>query len=378
MNAEDLKRFSADLKQKLEILKSSLPGLVGLDRGYRICDGRSTGEVVCRALVRSALPAGEGLSTALDLSRLLGEAIDLVPLSGGEALKEAAPPTPTAGAGLARRLNPLEPGVSVSRQGLGPGTLGIVAFRPTGEPVAVSCAHVLAGPFARRDDPVFQPGMLDGGNPDFDAIGYLADWFVDEDGDAAYAELNRSRMLGLEPLAKRGGVRRTALAGLGDRLLKTGRGSGATSARVDGIGLYRLSFSRAQEVWMSGFRLVPEPDGPQEISGPGDSGAVWYREGLEGGEGVGLHVDGEGSRAHGWPGYAIACHLPVVLDRFGLVLAPPRPVRDPRPAGWSESAWRVAEWVRRHPEETAELADVLAGMAREGKAASAAGGLYTP
>jgi hypothetical protein len=379
MSTENLQELLADLRQKLQRLTPFVPDLVGLDRGFRMHEGSPTGEVGYRAFVRTSRGAGGDPAPQPDLARILEEPTDAIDLSSFEALPEGAPKGPPAGAEPARRLNPIQPGISVSHNGQGSGTLGLVAYRPTGEPVAVSCAHVLAGPFARRDDPVFQPGVLDGGDPDFDAIGYLADWFVDEDGDAAYAELNRARMVGREQLATRDVVHRAALAGLGDRLQKTGRGSGRTSARVDGIGLYRLALPRSREVWMSGFRLVPEAEGPEEISRPGDSGAVWYREGPGGGEGVGLHVDGEGPSGDGRPGYAIACHLPVVLERFGLTLSPPRPPQPPRPARdrspseWSESAWRIAEWVHRHPAETAELADVLAGMAREGRAAAAPG-----
>lgn len=375
MNTANLQELLSDLRQKLRRLTPFVPDLVGLDRGFRMDGGRPTGEVGYRAFVRTGRGTEGDPAPRPDLSRILAESIDVFDLSSVHGPGAGVPQGAPAGIDPMRRCNPIQPGISVSHTGQGSGTLGLVAYRPTGEPVAVSCAHVLAGPFARRDDPVFQPGVLDGGNPDFDAIGYLADWFVDEDGDAAYAELNRARMVGREQLATRDVVRRAALVDLGDRLQKTGRGSGRTRAQVDGIGLYRLALPGAREVWMSGFRLVPEGEGPGEVSRPGDSGAVWYREGPGGGEGVGLHVDGEGPRAHG-PGYAIACHLPKVLERFGLTLSPPRPsqpVRDRRPAEWSESAWRIAEWVHRHPAETAELADVLAGMAREGRRAAAPG-----
>lgn len=277
-----------------------------------------------------------------------------------------------------KRRNPLQPGVSVSHASQGAGTLGLIVHcQETGEAGILSCAHVLALASARKGDPVYQPSLVDGGDLRFDVIAHLDRWLLDQDGDAAFARLNRSRMVELQQFGN--SVTITSVARqevtLGERLEKCGRGSGRTSGMVDGIGRYRLDLSTEGSVWIDGFRLVPEektngngaqPDSAQtQTSLPGDSGAVWYRNVRAGGaEGVGLHIDGEDPGET--PEYAIACHLPRVMKRLKLDVAPVlvTPSRLPKldvvfpkrkPGTKQTLPPKLAKWAADNHEEIKEL-----------------------
>lgn len=231
------------------------------------------------------------------------------------------------------RCNPIQPGISVSHGTQGAGTLGLVVHcKKTGATGILSAAHVLAPAVARKGDPIYQPSPIDGGDLRFDAVARLDRWILDEDGDAAFALLNRTRMLEIQQFGKNVTVTSVARgeARLGERLTKSGRGSGATTGVVDGVGRYRLDLTDQLQVWMEGFRLVSEEAAAAngrpangrspQTSFPGDSGAVWYRKVAGGAEGVGLHVDGEDPGQT--PEFAIACHLPRVMRRLDLDLLP--------------------------------------------------------
>jgi endonuclease G, mitochondrial len=309
-------------RQKL----AALAGVVGVDRGYRYRGGKRLDEVCLRVFLDGPKVPQSQLGLGKNVATLLGRPaadVDVIDLTNLDFPRQGLPPRLASPLAL-ERLNPIQPGISVSHLGQGSGTLGLIVYRnATGERAVLSCAHVIAGQFARRNDPIFQPGVLDGGEPDFDGIGYLEDWFVDEDGDAAIAVLNRSRMVALEQLSTEREVAAAGPVELGDLVEKSGRGSGLTQGLVDGIGLYQMNLAGFSQMWISGFRLVPRGSASGVVSSAGDSGAVWYRSnGIV--QGVGLHIDGEPARVNGQghPEYAIACHLPKVLERLDVALAP--------------------------------------------------------
>jgi hypothetical protein len=320
-----------DLEKELDKLRP-LQGVVGLDRGYRYRGGKRQESLCWRVFLDGPkVPAGQ-LDPRHDVARLLGRhpaEVDVLDLAAFDFPREGVPPKLAARLDpvASQRLNPIQPGISVSHLGQGAGTLGLLAYRGE-ERFVLSCAHVIAGQFARRSDPIFQPGVLDRGDPDFDTIGYLEDWFVDRDGDAAIAVLNRARMFLREQFTTEQQLSKAGAVRVGDLVEKSGRGSGVTQALVDGIGLYLTSLSGFAPMWISGFRLVPRSvSRSTEISRAGDSGAVWYRSnGVT--EGVGLHIDGETPRSgQRRTEYAIACHLTKVLERFRLNLSPPEEPR---------------------------------------------------
>jgi hypothetical protein len=238
-----------------------------------------------------------------------------------------------------RRSNPIQPGISVSHGNQSAGTLGAIVYLPDGRPAILSCAHVLAPSQAKAGNPIYQPSAADGGDPRFDAVAFLEEVQVGANGssrrdvrsrrfDAAIAELNRARMVRTSQFGTQVDIRSARRAEiLGEILTKSGRGSGATRARVDGIGRYRVQLSDRADgkgTWIEGFLLLPieglVPSKP--ISAAGDSGAVWYHAGAGGvAVGLGLHVAGE--TCDDLVEYAIASHLQDALEELGVTLKAP-------------------------------------------------------
>jgi endonuclease G len=296
--------------------------LMGVDFGFKYVRGESDGRTRClRFFVKEKTGADElaperRLPNPLLLPAPFGEQpTDVISLSPFDFPREGAP---APGRRRTERLNPLRPGISVSHPGLGSGTLGaLVVCEETGELAVLSAAHVLAGRFARKGDPIYQPGVLDDADMEFDAIGYLEDWCLDEDGDAAIAVLNRTRMIEPELIDDSLAITGAATVELGEVLAKSGRGSNGTRGKVDGVGRYRLTLDE-QTYWLQGFRLVSDRG---KLSDPGDSGALWYRERDGVYEGIGLHVDGD--RLGDPQEFGIACHLPRVLERLRVRLLQP-------------------------------------------------------
>lgn len=258
-----------------------------------------------------------------------------------------------------KRFNPLQPGISVSHGARGAGTLGtLVYLEGSNAPVILSCWHVLAPENGRRGDAIYQPSLADGGNPRFDVVAHLERWFVDEDGDAAIALLTRGRMLEttlLESDVEIGSARRVVL---GEVLEKSGRGTGVSSGLVDGVGRYRLTLHSGGPTWVEGFRLVPVEGADGPLSDRGDSGAVWFkrRNRSKSAAGVGLHIDGE--RRQGDPEYAIACHLPQVLERLEVSL---EAAEDDHSLDQDVSADRFQDWFQRNQKSLKELLDLGQG-----------------
>lgn len=292
------------------------PEYTGADIGYRWRGGNATDQVVVRVHVRRKLPA-----EALGQGALLPAEIDGIPLDvmEGDHTPQSAEP-----ASHRRGLPFAIGGVSCGRADSGPGTLGLLVLdRSRGWPGLLSNWHVLAGPRARPGDPILQPGRGDPGGSG--PIGHLERWMLDHDGDAAVARLAPGQVWVPLQLGIFTELRRLRVPRLGETLTKSGRTTGVTRARIDGIGAYRIVFEirpgQFEPHDIQGFRLVPEtPGNPDniEISSPGDSGAIWCHADDQ--AGVGLHVAGE-VRPEPEAEHAIACHLDRVLDRLNLDIA---------------------------------------------------------
>ena len=171
----------------------------------------------------------------------------------------------------------------------------------------------------------FNPASLMGGRAPRDAVGTLGQSVLDRDGDAAIAFLNGARswlpfVFGnfIHPRGVRDSI-------LGEVLVKSGRTTGQTRAKVDGEGIFRIRYRTAlntEEVKaIRGFKMVSttfgNPD-DEELSSGGDSGSLWVDP--KDGEAVGLHFAGEtdpNPRAE----HAIACNMTSVLRRLDVRLA---------------------------------------------------------
>ena len=231
------------------------------------------------------------------------------------------------------KKNLIQPGESIGRKDRNSGTLGaIVKDRVTGKLGVLSCWHVLAHSRASDGDRIIQPGVSEGGHIHEDWVASLASMKrmprPDRDGDAAFAIFRDSLDKDLE--AKQQGldvvvenVKKVALEHVGETVVKSGRATGVTRGRIDGIGTYFVTFEDSiGRVGVEGFRIIPTTelsvDENIEISLPGDSGAIWVLE-KDKTTGVGLHFEGE-KNENPLAEHAIACHLPRVMERLNIEL----------------------------------------------------------
>jgi len=226
-----------------------------------------------------------------------------------------------------QRLDPIQPGISVGHLNITAGTFGTIVYdENSGQPCILSNWHVLAGSAdAVPGDPIVQPGKADGGRAPRDTIATLERSVLGADGDAAIALLNGTRAVRDTQFSTDALIRSARMVVEEEVLEKSGRTTGNTRGKVDGVGRYFLDYSVGR-VGIDGFKLVPELEGNpnnDEISSGGDSGSVWYDPVTH--EGVGLHFAGEIS-PNPLAENALACHLPRVLAALDVSLSPPQVV----------------------------------------------------
>lgn len=320
--AEKKKKFTdAQLEKamrKVYQMYRRRPNFTGADIGYRWDGETKTKELVVRVHVDVKLPLAE-----LNDADIFPQEVEGVPLDviEGDYKQRRSAGAPTDRAPI------LTGGLSVGRQDNSAGTLGgIVMVEDNGveRPAILSNWHVLAGANARKGDPILQPGRADGGSFG-DEVANLSDWKLNRFCDAAVAALN-----GVRPWlpVQNGGF--TAFEGtrnsrLDEVLVKHGRTTGKTKARVDGEGIYRIFYEVRPGVIeprdIEGFKLVPEDAGNPgnlEVSEGGDSGSIWYNENDR--NAVGLHFAGE-TDTDPLAERAIACNMPKVLEQLNARLA---------------------------------------------------------
>jgi hypothetical protein len=154
---------------------------------------------------------------------------------------------------------------------------------------------------------VIQPSRDDGGREPRDVVGTLER--TDFANDVAYAVLNGARPTSAQPVGGQIAIRGTRFPRIDDELEKSGRATGVSRARVDGIGsFYGIQY---------GIYLVPLEGQTAPIAAAGDSGACWYDPGT--GQGVGIHCKGF-ARPVGTANFAVAASLKLVVDGWGLVV----------------------------------------------------------
>ncbi|MCB8961190.1 MAG: hypothetical protein H6651_12815 [Ardenticatenales bacterium] len=330
---------------KVRELWLNRPGVTGLDVGYRLEDGHLTDELairvhVARKLPNSALEPGTSFSIQGDSSLLGDFRIDVIEASYKPAA--AAPP----GANIVRtnRIDPIVGGISVGNARVSAGTLGAIVWdRESGAPCVISNWHVLCGSNAcKPGEIIYQPGPFDGGGQE-DRIAELLRWQLDRHGDAALAKLSGDRefardLLALNPLA---GIEADPRLGL--KVVKSGRTTGVTEGSLT-ASVFRWGFKYENGPFVmfhNQLRIVPRAPWPAvnyELSGGGDSGAIWVNESNN--RAVGLHFAGE---QDGRPiaEYAAANRLDVLADQLNFDVQPifadqPRPPAEqpaPEPAG---------------------------------------------
>ena len=297
------------------------PEVTGVDIGYKYQDGRRGEQVVLRVHLREKLARD-----LVDPAQLLPAEIDGVPLdviqghytpSGGGVLALAA---------RRRRRDPVQPGLSISHHLGTAGTIGAIVYdRTDGAPCILSNQHVLAeAALAEAGDQILQPGRIDGGRRDLDAIARLRRMHLGIRGDAAIAALNQSRQTRTALYGSDIHIHQTRRAQVGDLAAKSGRSTGVTDGRVDGVGRFKVRYG-FQDHWIEGFKLRTRDranPGDLELTRHGDSGAIWYDPVTQ--EGLGLHFAGEDNSAPAAE-FALACHLDAVLDELLVSLTPVAP-----------------------------------------------------
>ena len=228
------------------------------------------------------------------------------------------------------RIDPIQPGVSVSHIAGTAGTIGLIVFdRTTGVPCILSNWHVLNGNRGQIGDTIVQPGPFDDNNTTLNAVGQLLRSHLGAAGDCALA---RIRLRGFDRSVYELDVVPTRMArvALDDRVVKSGRTTGTTYGIVRRTDvMVRIDYGPpvgAQAI--GGFEIGPDPRRPApdgEISRPGDSGSAWLI--LEDGKATtifaGLHFAGETGASI--DEHALACYPASVQKKLDFVLEPPLP-----------------------------------------------------
>nr|MCU0904799.1 DNA/RNA non-specific endonuclease [Tabrizicola sp.] len=227
-----------------------------------------------------------------------------------------------------RRMDPVQPGISVSHIKGTAGTVGLIVYdRATGLPCILSNWHVLHGNQGAVGDVIVQPGPFDDNNIAGNRAGVLLRSHLGAAGDCALARLELRDSLrsvyDLETVP-----RRLAEVSLGDRVIKSGRSTGVTSGivrRVDVMAKIGYGPPIGQKV-IGCFEIGVDPENlpaDGEISKTGDSGSAWLisNAGKPTDIFAGLHFAGEVDPSD--DEHALACYALSVQKKLDFVLDSP-------------------------------------------------------
>ncbi len=306
-------KLSEELRKAYALAVASLgarPEVTGVDIGYKYRDKERQPDLVLRVHVNRKKPQ-DSLQQSERIPKLIaGIPTDVIE---GRYRKQSngAAPLPW------ERHDVVRPGISAGNPTAETGTIGlIVTDDDTGALCLLSAGHVFAGLWGADHDPITQPARLDFGVAPADSVAELYRWHAAGPwGDAAIARLNNRRRCALEQATS--GVTITAIdtPAIGQILEKAARTTKVTRGCVEGMGTYYYPDAPGG---VSGFMLgtvgVDDPNS-QDLSAPGDSGAVWYDPDTR--TGIGLHVAGEAQQANE---FAIACYLTRVMTTLRVSL----------------------------------------------------------
>jgi endonuclease G len=306
--------------------------------GWECTGGEETGRlaiqfsVICKRSPGEVLAAGDTLlPDHIDTPSGIRVPVDVVqrqfhPLHQEVTLHDVRAEHGAAWSERRAAADPIRPGVSIGHtEADGPGTVGAIVYDvATGQPLLLSNWHILHTGWGNLGDPIYQPAPHDtsGGQP----VGRLLRSHLGLAGDCAVSTVEGRNVdgtiLGLNVVP-----RRLARVELGDRLVKSGRTSGVTSAIVRRVGIVAKMAYAGVVASVGGFELGPDPQAPPpdgEISLAGDSGALWLVNsgGADADVAVGLHFAGE-TDPKPEAEYALASNIHSVLDRLGVTLTPP-------------------------------------------------------
>jgi hypothetical protein len=291
--------------------------VVGVGVGRKLVKGKPTARQAVRLYVAQKLHADVVRPEQRLPGVIEGVQTDVVEL--GRLRAQA--PVPSS----RKRRRPANPGSSIGFQLAGPsadllmaGTLGAVVARD-GQRFILSNNHVLAHENRLAvGAAIFQPGLLDRGDPATDTIAALSVFTpLVASGpnrvDCAIAAIQASSLVATRPLS---GVRKlrsaTPVAATeGMSVEKVGRGSGHTTGVVFDVSAdLTLAYDMGDLLFVDQI-LIRSPDG--HFSDYGDSGALVVD--TDSGRAVGLLIGGDGQ-------YSVANHIEDVLTELGLSLVP--------------------------------------------------------
>jgi endonuclease G len=278
------------------------PGVTAADVGYRIINGQLTSALAVRVHVARKVPP-----EALDPHELFNESqkpprqLGSFPVDVLEASYDfdqqpiVAPSVELEALQRNSRFPTLVGGISVGNPRARAGTLGAIVWDRRDCSVNIlGNWHILAGTrFAAVGEPIYQPSNWDGGTAR-DTVALLNRYRLDRDMDAALARLNGTRpfsrdILDLSPIT---GIEAPRL---GMQVTKSGRTTAVTKGIIDGL---NFSPTVGGTTFHDQIHILPGPpwpNQPYEVSGPGDSGAVWINPVTN--KAVGLHFCSETSDA---------------------------------------------------------------------------------
>jgi hypothetical protein len=305
------------------------PNVTSVGVGYRIKDGKSTGEMVIQFTVENKLSPEELRAENIPIlpEKIVADDGTEVPVDVIE--RSYKPDVVVLGASAAdfrrqrrTRLDPVRPGISICHRDGTAGTAGAVVYDiMTGDPYILSNWHVLQGPAGKVGEDIIQPGAFDGGTLNTGRVGKLVRSHLGLAGDCAICSIEgrglEERILELDVTP-----RRIGRANLGDKVVKSGRTTGVTFGIVRRVGVVaKLNYESAGTVEIGGFEIGPNPEklpADGEISSGGDSGSCWLIDSAENADVVvGLHFAGETDPDPGAE-HAMACNIHSVFEKLGV------------------------------------------------------------
>lgn len=256
----------------------NLPGVTGVDVGYKYVDGKRTKNIAIRVMVakkKKKVPAKERIPETID--GIKTDVIErvIVPFVVRKSLKDVAP-TPDN-----KKYDPLQGGISI-----GPdrsingyvyaGTLGcLVKDNASGEERLLSNFHVMAiDNNWKVGDAMDQPSLVDGGSSS-DKVGELTKAVLSDHVDGALATVSgRGTACTIVDI---GDVKGTAVPALNDKVSKRGRTTLLTHGFVDAInGTVKIDYGDGIGTKTLSDQIGIRPDTKQNpmFSDHGDSGSV--------------------------------------------------------------------------------------------------------
>lgn len=209
------------------------PNITSVGVGYKIVDGKTTGDVAVQFTVskKVAPESLESLGTALLPESVAVDGFE-IPTDVVERTYELSyrivAEADTVSSTARTRHDPVRPGISVGHVDISAGTIGVIVYdRSTGAPLVLSNWRVLHGPEGKLRDGIVQPGAYDDDRVEDNAMGRLYRSHLGVAGDCAVATIDGR---GSDPSILDIDVAPTELGDpdLGDKVIKSGRTTGVT------------------------------------------------------------------------------------------------------------------------------------------------------